>query len=844
VNEEVAQGNGSTNGSLDDGSTSASKSKSAELLREVEKFSRKKIEQLAIIKEANILLSLSDNYVSIHDLHEYKLIEQLAKTKGSTVFAVTSNIVKDKATGIASIVSRLAVVAKRRLLIWHWHDMEMSSDSEVTEIPLSSSARTISWVTGNNLVCGLNTGYVFVDIETLSVTDIMAPPGVGGAAVGASDALKFGSTGGAGGYISLSSWGPKPLITRLGEEEVLLAKDINSLFISPAGEALPKRQVPWTVAPDAISYSYPYLISLHPTGKGSLEIRNPKTQNLMQQIPLLGASLLQVPNPGVSLAHAGKGFLVSSDRAIWRMGAVEYSSQVDTLVEGAHLDEAISLLDMLEDPLVQDRKAERIREVKMLKAQKLFDERKYRASLDLFTEVSAPPERVIRLYPRPIAGDLTLSKDEEKTDDEAPEEEERPDTSNGEKKDTNGSSEPTEEHRPSAVGKFLSIGGGKNAAASDASSIHSSQKPEDSDTGSTKGKISETISKDKVLEGKDLRDAVLELRTFLVDTRTKLQRYILPDGTITPAASVSPSGGTADFETLLVGPSSKEEEDREQKLRDTAKLVDTTLFRCYMLASPSLAGSLFRIPNHCDPDVVNEKLLESERYNDLVDFFAGKKLHREALELLKKFGQGDSDEEKLETLKGPRRTVAYLQNLGPDFIPIVIEFAEWPLKADPDLGMEIFTADTENAETLPREKVVDFLESLDSDGKELAIRYLEHIINELNDTTAEFHNKLLNLYLDMLKANKSGEVGVLGRMREKITGKTDTDAHDAERKELLEKLLGLLKGSGQYSTAKALGRLPRDGKLLLWFLSLMKDVNSWVPATRSNNGVICRSVIT
>jgi hypothetical protein len=37
----------------------------------------------------------------------------------------------------------------------------------------------------------------------------------------------------------------------------------------------------------------------------------------------------------------------------------------------------------------------------------LFALRKYRDSLDLFTEIAAPPETVIRLYPRLIAGDLS-----------------------------------------------------------------------------------------------------------------------------------------------------------------------------------------------------------------------------------------------------------------------------------------------------------------------------------------------------------------------------------------------------------------------------------------------------
>jgi 6-phosphofructo-2-kinase/fructose-2,6-biphosphatase 2 len=41
-------------------------------------------------------------------------------------------------------------------------------------------------------------------------------------------------------------------------------------------------------------------------------------------------------------------------------------------------------------------------------------------------------------------------------------------------------------------------------------------------------------------------------------------------------------------------------------------------------------------------------------------------------------------------------------------IDLILEFAEWPLRQDPELGMEVFLADTENAETLPRDKVLNF----------------------------------------------------------------------------------------------------------------------------------------
>ena len=203
-----------------------------------------------------------------------------------------------------------------------------------------------------------------------------------------------------------------------------------------------------------------------------------------------------------------------------------------------------------------------------------------------------------------------------------------------------------------------------------------------------------------------------------------------------------------------------------------------------------MAGPLFRLPNFCDADVVKERLLETGRYNDLIDFFYGKRLHRQALELLQKFGQETDGGDAPADLRGPQRTVAYLQNLSPEMIDLILEFAEWPLKVVPDLGMEVFIADTENAETLPRAKVLDFLQQID---QKLAVRYLEHIIDELNDTTPDFHQRLIDIYLTGLQS-------------EAFAGKQ-------EKEQWKEKFFEFLRCSQHYELWNVIRQLPRDGKL-------------------------------
>src|SRR5262249_37484554 len=161
--------------------------------------------------------------------------------------------------------------------------------------------------------------------------------------------------------------------------------------------------------------------------------------------------------------------------------------------------------------------------------------------------------------------------------------------------------------------------------------------------------------------------------------RVDLQKYMKPDGTLQqelPPFDERPSDYRPPFFEYIQAEDDTKDFDWQEKLLDVAKLVDTTLFRAYMLKQPRLIGSLFRINNFCDPLVVRDKLDESGRHAELIDFLHGKKLHREALEVLARFGKDDAPEDEVpDGLKGPRRTIGYLQQLPPELIDIILEFA-------------------------------------------------------------------------------------------------------------------------------------------------------------------------
>lgn len=721
--------------------------KPTELLAEHEKFSKYKVEQLAIFKEANILISLSGGLISIHDLGTYALQEQLAKTKGTTLFAATSNIVQDATTNVPTLVSRLAVAVRRRILLWSWNDGELTGDAQ--EYTLSNSVKSLTWATGTKIVVGLNSNYIMLDIESQEQKSIVGPGSIGG---------QPGSERGAGtlSYIGIGSMMPTPLATGLGPNEMLLAKDVNTHFIDRNGDPLGRRQIPWRGTPKAVGYSYPFLLALQESAKqGVLEVRNPQTLTLLQSIELPNAVLLQVPNPSISLAHQGKGFLVASDRVIWRMKGLHYDAQIDALIHDEQLDEAISLLAMVEETLIRDKEG-RMRELKMQKAQKLFDNGKFREALELFSEVSAPPERVIHLYPQLIAGDTASERPQSPLEPKSP-----------------------TMKRPESVTSKASIEKLKKQA-SDAASITNGTKTNQND--------------------KELKAAVRELQAFLADVRRRLQRFFDSNQDVRPMTEIREGTQAEENTNILrhvVGVQPNDTEAQiKTKLVDTAKVTDTTLFRAHMYNNPGLAGSLFRIANHCDPEVVMNKLEESERYSELIDFLYGKKLHREALERLLKFGQSDRTDEIDTQLHGPERTISYLQNLPPELIDLILEFAKWPLQVKPEAGMEIFLADTENAESLPRDRVLNFLETVD---QKFAIRYLEHVIDQLDDLNPDLHQRLIMLYLEDLRSRRT------------------EDRND----QTFQKLLTHLRQSTQYSAAKTLNMLPRDDPLFYEALAVV-----------------------
>lgn len=379
-----------------------------DLMREFEKFSRYKVEKLVLIQQAEIFLALSNGALHVHDLHTCDLKQTLNKSKGLTALDVITfdHALGDHADSISNVkvpISRVAIAVKRKILLFEWTAAESTSD--VKEFTVVSGIKSLTWISGQKLVVGLASNYVLLDTETGAATEIVGPGSIGGAP--GQDGGRLGGAGITGmGYLGMTA--PMPLATKVGREEVLLAKDINTHFIDLNGNPIGRRQIPWANAPDAIGFSQPFLLSLQ-KAKGSLEVRNPQTLSLLQILDLPSVSQIEIIGPESKWMYDDGSILALSERAIWRVEPLNGDSQIDDLVQQNRFDEAISLLEQFDQNRLNN-KAAKLRDVKILKAQILFDQEKFRDSIDLFTDASAPPDRVISLFPPFIAGSLHVEE--------------------------------------------------------------------------------------------------------------------------------------------------------------------------------------------------------------------------------------------------------------------------------------------------------------------------------------------------------------------------------------------------------------------------------------------------
>lgn len=136
-----------------------------QLLQYDKNFSKKPITQIDVIPEQQLLFSLTDGLVGIHDLarHNFPLMHSNASTKGASLFSLNVNR-SISLTGETALLVRVCVVIKRQLQFWYWKHDKLLQYRE--PIQLDDTPKTVVWV--ENAICiGFKIEYILYDVSIL-----------------------------------------------------------------------------------------------------------------------------------------------------------------------------------------------------------------------------------------------------------------------------------------------------------------------------------------------------------------------------------------------------------------------------------------------------------------------------------------------------------------------------------------------------------------------------------------------------------------------------------------------------------------------------------------------------
>lgn len=746
-----------------------------------------------------------------------------------------------------------------------------------------------------------------VDDFDLANTNAAADGGQAGSSSGAAGAgAGFGAAlGGLGGYMGLAGKG-RMAVLNVDGGEVLFVRDGTGIFLGADGRPTRREGVEWSATPQELAFAKPYVFAVLPSGsvpslKNSslsnahhpvLQIRSVGTLFAVQTLCFPPAAASGAPKPASSASSPPQVRLLTpssgnkppvyvvvtpTDRTtleregstVWQLEMHGWGQQINELVEQGEFEEALGLLDSVDNVILED-KDERRAHVQSLFALALFADERFDEAIEMFMELDTNPAKVIALYPAAVAGELSRSRDEwfpifgckmpaRLRGDEA---------SVGSPASGSGSlPSQTQSLATSAtnaarsrLGAFLptrrpqSIVGEPHASSSLSSSPSqagaSKPKPTRTTTGATTASSIATAKADtdqhaevaSIRSVRTTKDAPEMKATGSAASRDSR-------GTTATTTTTTATAGTSDaswrkaldalgkfladrrriFKPILEASPQHESKDHmamSQIKRDTnwllslpnkpfgemdkdeliavAQTVDTALFKVFLQTKPALIGPLCRIENWCEVEQVEELLKERSKYSELIALYGGKEMHSKALGLLRQFAEDEEDvEEKV------RPTIQYLQNLGPEFIDVIVESSHWLLDVDAELGMEVFTADTGKVGSWPRLEIVDDLNKFD---KRLCAVYLEYIIDHAGEADPELHDKLIKLYLRQA-AQLQGSAGdhSSGSIAAASSTREDGESQDeGERAAVMQKLLRFLRTSTQYRPEQILVRLPAD----------------------------------
>ncbi|KAH7913588.1 hypothetical protein BJ138DRAFT_1177962 [Hygrophoropsis aurantiaca] len=814
----------------------------AQLVETKKALSRRGIDQLGYVKDINALVVLSETIPTLYPLPSFSPPTVLAKAKGALSFAVHSSVHHEtlesgKGEDIPTMVTQLVVGCRRKVVIYTWKDGETQ---EIKESVLPHSPRAMVFLDYDNVCFAYSpTEYAVFSISKLTTLDISTPMPV---------SASMGTFSGLTGYMTLGLGAKaKPGLVRISDTEALIVKDNQGFIIGAEARQTRTNTIDWPSPPDEIAFVSPYVFSILPPGSASVIESGPAplppstsqpsvaptpVLQITSSISNLAVQTIAFPFPQPSPSHptatttptctirlmtpspSAKSplYLVATptDRtaaaaegsSVWQVCMKSWGEQLDELVQRGAYADALALLDTL-DPAILHDKEERQTRIRALNAVAQFRAGKFDEAINTFLELDINPAKVVALYPERVAGRLSVPQDEwiplfGGPANPAPEDVASTESSKSSKEDKESSREKLAEALERSPSPTGSVRG--RTKTSFGALLPSSSKDDD---------VASLSGRKKQRPTDDFSRSVETLWRYLTDRRPKVAGALAAVN-ITPAQSHTlPFLSETSTQDLFALPNIPLSSLTPEQLIRFAQIVDTALFKSYLIIRPALVGPLCRVANWCEVSEVEEELRTREKFAELIYLYNGKKMHAKALALLRQQSDKETDvEDKL------RPSISYLQKLGPEYLDQIFESSRWIFKEDRNKAFEIFTSDDVE---LPRASVTDYLEKFDP---EMSIRYLEYIIEEKEEHSSTFHDRLAELYLKMtLTARKRKDDKTRTATYSKLLHFIDkTEYYSPDR------LYGLLSSEDLFEArAILLGRMGRHEHALELYVYKLQD---------------------
>ncbi|KAJ1307397.1 hypothetical protein OPQ81_001502 [Rhizoctonia solani] len=775
-------------------------------LRDTKKsFVRRQIDQLAVLKDINSLVALSDSVVTLFSLSTLSTPTVLTQTRNASVFALDTSIQYELADGsyataaqsgskgIATVVTVLAVGCKRKVVVFRWHDGEAQP---VKELALDHTPRAIAFSTPHTIVMAYPPpDNAVLSLTTMALTEFVTPatttastnPGMG-------MSMGMGALSGLGGYMGLGAKA-KFAAVKIEEGEVLIPKESTGLFFGVDGQTTRPVGIDWPASPEETVYTKPYIISSFPPNSlpdpdapnttvagipttatipnSALQIRSALSLQSVQTLkyPFIEepTQASPLPPPTTKLGAASKQPTIAPHTLRLLTTSPGTGPSAPTFILSTPTDRAVlaaegsTLWALVLHPW-QDQISELVRHQKYadalallgvvsvqpdptkriqgLRGVQLFQEGQYEQAIDIFLALDMNPAKVIALYPDSISGRLAAPR--ERWIELFGGEVEKDE----EKEKEQGEGRERKAFSAAGVGSPPTVSHSPPASIMGSAGISRRLKAGLGVMGVRDD--SESIKDVPVSKSKRGPDeftlSTRALGTFLVDRRPKIPAALQPFGITAAQSADLPALSAASVDELMALPSAPLSTLTPEQLVRAAQLVDTALFRLYLFTKPSMIGALCRVDNWCEVVEVEEALRGRKKFTELIDLYRGKKMHAKALDLL-----FDLSKEEGDPLDKYQPSIRYLQKLGPDYLELIFKSARWLFEEKPDMAFDIFTA--EEVE-LPSKQVADYLESIDP---MICIRFIEYLFAERQEESVTFGNRLGELYLrQTVKLKKQG----------------------------------------------------------------------------------------